>query len=286
MSTSNPLPLGPRRDTGESPPRSADDLSKRAPAPPKPTRRHSADRLTLSLGESTLAFAVFVVWMALFAGGILVDTKPYRLEISASGVAALERASSPQNESSAQGGNGSRAQATAPAGAPAGGPRPTKAQAWIVVLLCFLPLNLAWICAASSTLGAFGNRANLSDDQISRRFRDLSNPYVSAVLRGFFIYLFMLSGLLLLDDAPFSNPAPGQYVRLAGFLSLFSFLVSYQPRLFSVLIVWAFQRIQVREGETEENGTEASLTDTVYAKRTTVEVAAKHSTGVDHTPSP
>jgi hypothetical protein len=102
---------------------------------------------------------------------------------------------------------------------------------------------------AASVLGALGEQANLSRLPMSHRGQLPSNPYVSATLRGFFVYLFLLSGLLLLDDAPFTTPTQGQYVRLSGFLSLFSFVVSYQPRLFNVLIVWAFHRIQVKEGD-------------------------------------
>lgn len=233
----------------------------------------------LSLGEATAAFLVFAVWLALFAGGILVDTRPYRVQISPSGVAALEQGSTAEATNDA-------APAAAPnlaANAPTSVARGSAATAWIVVLLCFLPINLAWICAASSTLGAFGNRANLSDDH-AHRGQDRSNPYVSAVLRGFFVYLFMTSGLLLLDDAPFSSAAPGQYIRLAGFLSLFSFVVSYQPRLFNVLIVWAFQRIQVREGEdpgaaAAPDAADETVNDTLYARKTTVEVAAQHTSG-------
>ena len=71
----------------------------------------------------------------------------------------------------------------------------------------------------------------------------------SAILRGFFVYLFLMSGLLLLDHTPFSNAGPSQYIRLAGFLSLFSFVVSYHPTLFGALIVSAFERIQVRAGD-------------------------------------
>jgi hypothetical protein len=106
---------------------------------------------------------------------------------------------------------------------------------------------------AASVLGALGEQANLSRLPLNRRGQLPSNPYVSATLRGFFVYLFLLSGLLLLDDAPFTTPTQGQYVRLSGFLSLFSFVVSYQPRLFNVLIVWAFHRIQVKEGDDPVN---------------------------------
>jgi hypothetical protein len=145
-----------------------------------------------------------------------------------------------------------------------------------------VPLNLAWLCVASSMLGTVGSLANLSDDHSLTRSRDMSNPYTSALLRGFFVYLFMMSGLLLLDDSPFSDTGPGQYIRLAGFLSLFSFVVSYQPRLFSSLMMSAFQRIQVRGGENASNAVANTESDTVRAsvdvERGTIDVAvAKHS---------
>jgi hypothetical protein len=177
--------------------------------------------------------------LLIFAAGILVDTRLYRQVISPAGVIALDA-----EVPGAITGPGT-SDAPPPAAAPASAV--STIRAWLVVLLCFLPLNLAWLCVASSTLGAFGNRANLSDDEAQKHSRDNTSPYTSALLRGFFVYLFMTSGLLLLDDTPFSNPTPGQYIRLAGFLSLFSFVVSYHPRLFSALMISAFQRIQVRE---------------------------------------
>src|SRR5687767_14837835 len=144
--------------------------------------------------ECLTGFVVLICWMLLFGGGILVDTEPYRIAISPSGAAALAA--------------GDTASPAAPVVAPAGD-RPSLLVSWLVVLCCFLPLNLAWLCVASSTLGAFGNLANLGDDVMATRSRDTTNPYVSSVLRGFFVYLFMMSGLLLLDDAPFSDAGPG-----------------------------------------------------------------------------
>src|SRR5205085_9784850 len=102
---------------------------------------------------------------------------------------------------------------------------------------------------------------NLTNDRAGRKLRDNNNPYVAAFIRGFFAYLFLISGLLLLDDQPFTNPAAAQYVRLAGFLSLLSFVISYQPRLFNTLLVWAFHRIQAREGD-EQDPSKAKTTDT------------------------
>lgn len=196
--------------------------------------RQAPERSTLTARECAAAFGVFVVWIVLFGVGILIDTAPYRATIGSS----------------------------------------ATLRTWIVVLFAFLPLNLVWLCAVSSLLGAFGNRANLTNDRAGRKLRDNNNPYVAAIIRGFFAYLFLISGLLLLDDQPFTNPAAAQYVRLAGFLSLLSFVISYQPRFFNTLIVWAFHRIEAREGADQEKDKEKTSTDTVHAVRT--EVTATH----------
>jgi hypothetical protein len=198
---------------------------------------------TLTALECAAAFSVFVMWIVLFGVGILVDTAPYRAAI-ASGATI---------------------------------------RTWVIVVFCYLPLNLVWLCAVSSLLGAFGNRANLTNDRAGRKLRDDNNPYAAAVIRGFFAYLFLISGLLLLDDQPFTNPAAAQYVRLAGFLSLLSFVISYQPRFFNTLIVWAFHRIEAREGGDHEK--DKTSTDTVHAVRT--EVTATHSSHLGaETPPP
>jgi hypothetical protein len=223
-----------------------------AETPSTPAATHTD---TLTWLECGAGFVVLVVWLLLFGGGILVDTEPYRRAISSSGVDALIA------ESGATAADAPAAAAPRVNAAPAA----PIVWAWLVVLSCFVPLNLAWLCVASSTLGAFGNRANLSDDQLAARSLDTSNPYASALLRGFFVYLFMMSGLLLLDDAPFSNAGPGQYIRLAGFLSLFSFVVSYQPRLFSALILSAFQRIQSRGVENTTSPLAQAEANTVHA---------------------
>lgn len=55
-------------------------------------------------------------------------------------------------------------------------------------------------------------------------------------MRGFFVYLAILSGLLILISEPFENPSPGQYVRLAGTSSLLWFIVGWQPGVLAGLI--------------------------------------------------
>lgn len=195
----------------------------------------------LRLSECALAILFFGLWLNLFAGGILFDTRPSRCLISAEGVRALEKETD-YNHTPCQ----PFAKVTKTMFVVASGK----------VLLWFLPVNVALICASASLLGAFGNRANLSDDASPRPSQDISNPYISAMLRGFFVYLIMISGLLLLDVNPFADPSPGQYIRLAGFLSLFGFILSYQPRLFRQMIVWTYHRLEQKEvvGSDAEEG--------------------------------
>jgi hypothetical protein len=201
-----------------------------------------------------LGFFVFLAWMGLFGAGIMVDTGPYREAISPEGARLLRVEGQLTPESPAAASSNAGQALTDRAGARW---TPGAVEAWAVALFCFLPLNLAWLCLAASTLGAVGNLANLGSERDPQPPLDDSNPVLSAVLRGFFVYLFLMSGLLLLDHAPFSNAGPNQYIRLAGFLSLFSFLVSYHPNLFGTLIVSAFERIQVRAGE--RNGEPAAV---------------------------
>lgn len=183
--------------------------------------------------ECFCVILVFFFWLALFTGGITVDTRPSRCLVSQESVKALEDQTTSRTNPCDQFGAVTKTMFLQASG---------------IILLWFLPINLALICASSGVLGTFGNRADLSDDASPRPTQDNTNPYISAMLRGFFVYLIMISGLLLLDINPFSNPSPAQYIRLAGFLSLFGFVLSYQPRLFREIVVWTYRRIEQTEG--------------------------------------
>ncbi len=215
------------------------------------------DRRLLKPAEFALTVLLFAGWLMVFAGGILIDTQPYRYRISPTGVAALE------NTPVAEAVPGLESRTPSPA--------PGLITSWIVVLLWFLPLNLALICVTAGGLGAVGQRANLHADDVRRSPGDTSHPYLSSLLRGFFVYLFFISGLLILDDAPFATSSPSQYVRLAGFLSFFSFAVNYNPALFSHISDLAHRRIQTKGGASEEY----QRTDSTYR----LSVAANHKDG-------
>lgn len=290
MRHSTHSPLRPVSHAEDSSPRvlvaSRDDESTAPHA-----RHHRFHRL--SPVQCVAAFLVFLVWLLLFGAGIMVDTRPYRTMISPDGARQLALEGRPPEQGASNRTTSANAASPDPTRGPltqegvadssTGGP-PSQSEtrtgelhdvralawAWLVVLFCFLPLNLAWLCVCASTLGGVGNMAQLGSDDSSELRRDMSNPILSAILRGFFVYLFLMSGLLLLDHAPFSNAGPSQYIRLAGFLSLFSFVVSYHPNLFGALIMSAFERIQIRTQQ-EPRDTPQTVHQRTEMKAVTIE---------------
>jgi hypothetical protein len=88
---------------------------------------------------------------------------------------------------------------------------------------------------------------------------DRSFPLLSAVIRGLVVFLIVISGLLVLLENPIVGTAsPGQYVRFGGLLSLTSFVVSYDPSVFAMLLEQVRTRLRERtEGESATGGTSA-----------------------------
>lgn len=66
------------------------------------------------------------------------------------------------------------------------------------------------------------------------------NDYGRSILAGFFVYLVVLSGLLLLTTKALTNADQEQYVQLAGLLSVVAFVVGYHPQVTGVL----FQKVE------------------------------------------
>lgn len=126
------------------------------------------------------------------------------------------------------------------------GPTHSTVWAFLVVLFCFTPSNLALLCCSAGMLGAMGRRVVLSTPR-NQDAIDSSYPLLSAILRGFFVYLSVISGLLVLLENPIlGTVSPGQYIRFAGLLSLMSFFVNYDPSLFAALL----DRVRDRMEET------------------------------------
>jgi hypothetical protein len=124
---------------------------------------------------------------------------------------------------------------------------------WIVVLFVYTPTNVAMLSIFAGLLGALGRRATLhviTKDEDEEFPEDPINPYLSGVVRGFIVYLLIISGMIIiLESPPISPTAPAQYVRLATVISVASFIVSYNPRYFGKLLHRAAESIIKRKKE-------------------------------------
>lgn len=160
----------------------------------------SAKRYALTISDMILLWICIAVWLITFVFGTLVDSRPYR-----EAFAAL-----------------------------AGGVGMVIANG-LLVLGTYTLTNIAILCLTSSVLGALAARADLSTDIEAKAAGDTSSPRSSALLRGFLVYVCLIAGILIFGDDPMA-PTQKQYVRLAGFTSVFAFVLSYRPALFGTLL--------------------------------------------------
>ncbi len=159
-------------------------------------------------------FIFVLAWTVLFAAGLIIDSGGYRAELT-SGIGLTLR---------------------------------HKIYDWFVAISCYTLTNVLLLCAISSVIGEFGRRVRLGLTEEAEEIRPSGNPFSAALARGFFIYLVAISGIMMLVENPFTATSPQQYVRLAGFISLLSFMMGYNPHMFGKF----FARVsEVLQGRTE-----------------------------------
>ncbi|MCA9007179.1 MAG: hypothetical protein KDA70_18035 [Planctomycetaceae bacterium] len=169
--------------------------------------------------EFILAAGAICVWFILFTGGTLIGTAKY--------ISALI------GESSNIG----------------------LFESSLYVLFFWTITNIGLISLVSSILGAFSQRVrfvnklyenasvtvpqHLPTIEINNgeRKEAFSVHYSSAAMRGFGVYVLVLSGLLVLATDVLINPSQSQYVRLAGMVSVISFYAGYEPEMLGGLLM-------------------------------------------------
>jgi len=169
-------------------------------------------RLGLSIFGKGLIVATIILWIVIFLAGIIINSAPYRDRVTLGGPNVFAWIVN-----------------------------------WIVVLFVYTPTNVAILSIFAGLLGALGRRATLhviTPDKDEEFPEDPINPYLSGVVRGFIVYLLIISGMIIiLESPPISPTAPDQYVRLASVISVASFIVSYNPRYFGKLLHRATESI-------------------------------------------
>ncbi len=177
----------------------------------------SAKPQALTPVDMVMLWSCIVIWLVTFLFGTLVDSAPYRDQFSALAGGLLGIVTS-----------------------------------GLLVLGTYTLTNVAILCLISSLLGALGARADLEVDHTPEVASDNSSPRNSALLRGFLVYLALIAGVLLFGDDP-AAPTQKQYVRLAGFMSLFAFVISYRPTLFGKLLTRVGTVIEGRKTPTDQS---------------------------------
>ncbi len=151
--------------------------------------------------EVIAGIAVWLGWLVLFSGGMLISSEPYRNDIAN------------------------------------GGGFGAVALAWAMTLLFWTVTNLALLSVLSSLLGAVARRTRfigVDSDRFnsSQRRQSLREHYMSAGMRGFGIYILVMAGMLVLATEVLSNPDAEKYMRLAATVSVIAFYGGYDPRAF------------------------------------------------------
>ena len=161
-----------------------------------------------------------VAWLLFFSTGLLVETGKYRRFLAPEAYASQSAAQSATQS------------ATSP-----GLPRHDGGvvSAFLLATLFYTPTNLLFLTLLAGLLG--GCSSNLVAESLrehgtevgARRLMYMEEHPWSAMMRGFVVYLAFIAGLYFIIDDPFENPTAAQYMRLAGTLSIFAFIVGYDP---------------------------------------------------------
>jgi hypothetical protein len=191
-----------------------------------------------------------LTYMALFTGGVALNSRPYRDQLlgkepggTISPAPVASDRSLLASEASMIG--PAKVVPSAAVEGPPGRPLPLTrdtAVAFLAVMLLYTPVNIGFLamlagfiggCASSMTFaqgpgGATGTAANMPGDDNPYR---QESPFAS-MIRSFIVYLAMLAGTYVIADNPFSAPTSEQYVRMAASVSLFAFVVGYDPTKF------------------------------------------------------
>lgn len=180
-----------------------------------------------TVGAAICATLITGVWLSLFTMGIAIPSEPYRNRMLAM---------------------------ASPDGVSANAPG--ILESLTVIAFAYTPTNLALLCCAAALAGCLGRMATMRNGETTDEPSDQAStgqgsagsvaekkpdssllaPAMSAVTWGFFVYLVLISGTIVLTGDPFKNTSPEQYFRLAGSASLFAFAVGWQPQILNQLV--------------------------------------------------
>jgi hypothetical protein len=189
------------------------------------------------MGLGCLALAAYFL---LFSAGLLLSSRPYRDQLQ-----ALNASGTPAPAA----GSAAEVQLAALPHVAAGSERRSLLLAFAGSVLLYSPLNVALLtllagflggCASGLTFPAPGGAPPAAKDgapgaseaKAEARRTFLGESPFASMFRSFLVYLTFMAGIFITTEKPFDAPTADQYARLAGMLSLFAFVVGYDPTKF------------------------------------------------------
>jgi hypothetical protein len=105
-----------------------------------------------------------------------------------------------------------------------------------VVLACYTVTNILFLALIASCVGCMTCRWRVTGkvEGLMNFYAGLhpKRIYLAALLRGFFLYLMVISGFLILStEESMVNTGFAQYIRVAGITSVMAFMVGYDPQI-------------------------------------------------------
>lgn len=122
-----------------------------------------------------------------------------------------------------------------------------------MVFLCYTVTNAAILCIVAGVAGAMARQffspgmqeeTDHTTPQPPENNKASDNIF-SGALRGFLIYLVFLAGAYAATSSPFAATTAEQYARMAGTVSLLSFLISYEPNFIRAIIGLVSSKVRV-----------------------------------------
>ncbi len=120
---------------------------------------------------------------------------------------------------------------------------------FMMSMLTYTPTNIAMLsviaafaggCASRMLIAGVARKTKLTihDQETEKTDSQLymaENPFGS-MLRGLVVYFGYLAGVFIANSTPFTNTTPEQYAQSAGIISLFAFVVGFDPTVFRSFI--------------------------------------------------
>lgn len=111
----------------------------------------------------------------------------------------------------------------------------------LIVIVSYAMTNVLFLACSASILGCVAQRWQVSD--ALRRIPENASlapstrAYFAACVRGFFLYLLFLGGFILVSTKEtLAAVEYDQYIRVAGLVSIFAFVLGYDPNLLARFI--------------------------------------------------